>query len=42
MLVSVFSHGGDGELEDGGDGAASSRCSPGGQLLPLQPPLNAN
>lgn len=43
--MSVFSHG-DGKVEDGGAGesAAISRCSPGGQLLPLQllhPPLNA-
>lgn len=42
-LVSVFSHG-SGEVEDDGDGAASGRCSPSGQLLPLQlphPPLDA-
>lgn len=42
-LVSVFSHG-DAEVEDDGDGAASGRCPPSGQRLPLQllrPPLNA-
>lgn len=37
--MSVFGHG-DGELEEDGDGAASRRCAPSGELLPLQAALD--